>query len=123
GKPGAVQFASEASAQQIDGNELYEACRSENAVMAGFCIGYIVGQVEGQSWGAFVASEQLMPSVNTQSANKTINELVGHCTPDNASNEQLRDVVLAYLSGSPESRHESARVLVWLAMRAAFPCS
>lgn len=114
--------ANKAEAQQISGNSLYEACRSDNSVMGGFCIGYIIGVIEGRSFGAFQVLERLDPSESTAAANNLVDQLLGHCIPENASNEQLRDVALSYLSKNPETRHETARLLLWLAYVEAFPC-
>lgn len=111
-----------AQAQQINGNSLYEACRSENSVMAGFCIGYLIGVIEGRSIGAFQVLARLESSENTEDANSLINHFLGHCIPDTASNEQLRDVAVEYLSKNPSIRHETARMLVWQAYVEAFPC-
>ncbi|QIE54961.1 hypothetical protein G5B40_05545 [Pikeienuella piscinae] len=108
--------------QQIDGNELYETCTDENPVLAAFCVGYIIGYVEGSPWGAFVVLNRLAPKDDNAVANALAREFLGSCPPENASNSQLTDVVKKYLEEHPETRHESARTLIWQAFSEAFPC-
>ena len=112
----------DAMAQQIDGNELYSACQSENGVMQGFCIGYIIGAIENQPFGAYIALTPAQMWETTDEANRVISVFLKHCTPENASNEQLRDIVLKHLRTFPEQRHNTARGLVWDALVASFPC-
>lgn len=114
--------ASELHAQQISGNELLETCTSEDQVLAGFCLGYIIGYSEGAPWGANVTLYNLDPGGSVSERNKQIGLFTGSCVPAEASNEQLRDVVLKHIIEHPETRHESARVLVWQAYIKAFPC-
>ena len=109
-------------AQQISGNELLETCTSDNQVLAGFCLGYIIGYSEGAPWGANVTLYNLDPAGSVSERNKQIGLFTGSCVPEEASNEQLRDVVLKHIIDHPEARHESARVLVWQAYIKAFPC-
>ena len=114
--------ASELHAQQISGNELLETCTSEDQVLAGFCLGYIIGYSEGAPWGANVTLYNLDPGGSVSERNKQIGLFTGSCVPAEASNEQLRDVVIKHIIEHPETRHESARVLVWQAYIKAFPC-
>lgn len=44
------------------------------------------------------------------------------CTPDNVTNQQLRDIFVKYLRENPERRHEMPAFLYLRAMRGAFPC-
>lgn len=119
---GLAAAVSPASAQQISGNELYEACQSDNTGLAAFCTGYIIGQVEGQSFGAFVVLNRVQPAENAADINDRINFFLSHCTPGAASNEQLRDTVLKHLRENPETRHDPARFEVWRALIGAFSC-
>jgi len=114
--------ASAPHAQQISGNELLETCVSDNQVLAGFCLGYIIGYSEGAPWGANVTLYNLDPGKSVKERNEQIGLFTGSCVPESASNEQLRDVVLKHIIDHPETRHESARVLVWQAYIGAFPC-
>ena len=114
--------ATDLHAQQISGNELLETCTSDNQVLAGFCLGYIIGYSEGAPWGANVTLDNLDPDKSVKERNEQIGLFTGSCVPGEASNEQLRDVVLKHIIEHPETRHESARVLVWQAYIGAFPC-
>ena len=115
-------IANTSKAQQISGNELLETCTSENQVMAGFCIGYIIGYSEGAPWGTSLALTQAMTDLDTATLNVLSNSVLGSCVPVDASNKQLRDVVLKHLRNNPETRHTSARTLIWSAYSEAFPC-
>lgn len=108
--------------QHISGNELYEACQSDDPVLAGFCIGYIISQIEGQSFGAFTVLNQLQEADNAAEINERIAAFLNYCAPDTASNEQLRDVVAVHLRDNPQTRHDPARFEVWRALMGAFPC-
>ncbi|MCA1338092.1 Rap1a/Tai family immunity protein [Pseudooceanicola marinus] len=110
-------------AQQVSGNSLYSACRSESGVELGFCVGFVLGAIEGESFGAFIVIQRLMPGQTTDESNSAINAFLAHCIPSDATNEQLRDIVVRYLSDHPESRHFPARGLIWNALMEAFPCS
>ena len=46
--------SSRVDAQNITGNDLLAACESEELAQAGFCVGYIVGVIEGTRWGIAV---------------------------------------------------------------------
>lgn len=114
--------ATGAKAQQISGNSLYDACRNDDPAIAGFCIGYLIGLIEGRGIGAFQVLAQLQPGENAGQMNSLVNNFLGHCIPEDASNEQLRDVAVEYLRENPASRHETARLLIWQAYVEAFPC-
>ena len=109
-------------AQSITGNSLFEACTSDNQTLAGFCIGYLIGQTEGQFWGALLFTQGAGIDLETGDFNSMANMMFQHCVPQDATNQQLRDVVVTYLTENPATRHETARSLVWEAYRAAFPC-
>lgn len=109
-------------AQQISGNELLETCASDNQVLAGFCIGYIIGYSEGAPWGAYMAATRFTEGLSTSELNEAAGVLLSSCVPAEASNEQLRDVVTKHIRENPETRHESARFLIWEAYIQAFPC-
>lgn len=119
---GAGMLPRDATAQLFDGNALYGICRSEDTTRQGFCLGYLIGVTEGLRFGAFQVLKQIDESNTTEGINSSSDLLLRFCIPENASNAQLRDVVLAYLGDNPESRHETARFLVWLAYVKAFPC-
>jgi hypothetical protein len=111
-----------ADAQTISGNSLYDTCTSENNVFAGFCIGYIIGLIEGKVLGGLLFTNAAGVELKAQDFNKVGNQLFQHCIPQDATNEQLRDVVVKYLRENPAARHESARFLASESFRGAFPC-
>lgn len=113
----------DAAAQQISGNDLYTACQEvDDMVKLGFCVGYLIGATEGQSWGAFLVLNQIAATDGAEEANERINFFLRHCVPADASNQQLRDVAMQYLEQNPASRHLPARGLIWQAYLEAFPC-
>lgn len=90
--------------------------------MNGFCIGYLIGQIEGQFLGALLLTTRTGMDLETSEFNDFANNVFNHCITENASNEQLMDVVVKYMRENPEIRHETARFLVWQAYQEAFPC-
>ncbi|MGR3524891.1 MAG: Rap1a/Tai family immunity protein [Paracoccaceae bacterium] len=119
-----MAVAQDAAAQQISGNDLYSACQdAEGGVRLGFCVGYLIGATEGQSWGAFLVLNQIAATDGAEEANERINFFLRHCVPADASNQQLRDVAIQYLEQNPASRHLPARGLIWQAYLEAFPCN
>lgn len=85
------------------GNKLVEYCKDDEAYFgSGFCYGYVTGIATTLTW----ASEE----------NKI-------CTPENVTNEQIASIIRKYLKEHPEMLHESADLLVIIALRRAFPCN
>jgi hypothetical protein len=80
----------------MNGNQLFEACQQGDRL----CFGYILG---------VTASAQIASSVCIPSATVT--------------SQQLTDVVKLSLRDHPETRHESASVLVLQALKEKFPCN
>jgi hypothetical protein len=111
----------EASAQTMSGNELLDICESRDNIAKGaYCSGYFQGAVEGLKWGAATASVLLGDgSANLDEAS---NAILGFCIPASVTLGQYRDVSLKYLNDHPETRHKTARILIQLALREAFPC-
>lgn len=119
-----VFLSDEAAAEAVTGNDLYSACQNvDDGLSAGFCVGYLIGASDGQKWGVFVLLNRLDPIENVDDADSEIHRFLGHCVPPEASNQQLRDVVLQHLERNPASRHLPARGLVWQAYLDAFPCN
>ncbi|MGB6682277.1 MAG: Rap1a/Tai family immunity protein, partial [Candidatus Acidiferrum sp.] len=81
------------------GNDLLHVCQSDNIFDRGVCGGFIT------------AASQVV-----QMAGKA-------CFAEGMTLEQGRDVVVKYLSGHPETRHEAAVTLASRALMRAFPCS
>lgn len=80
----------------ISGNDLHEGCANQTEFGKGFCLGFIVGVARS--------------------------ELPGVCVPAMATNGQLRDIVVQFLTIYPDGRHLPARGLVHAAMIGAFAC-
>ncbi|TXH26481.1 MAG: hypothetical protein E6Q99_04545 [Elusimicrobia bacterium] len=115
--------STEAGAQNLDGNTLYDACTQDDLGKQSFCVGYILGIVEGVKWGSFLNIAAVDTGMNTDEANQFSDKILGFCSPANAELRQHVDIVVQYLEAHPESRHESARWLVTEAFRKSFPCS
>ncbi len=111
--------------QTTSGNKLLDSCTSENDIgKLSFCVGYIVGEIEGQNLGAFLFSLMVEAGMSADEFTEFANRFIfQHCIPPNVTNGQLKDVVVQYLIVNPAVRHESARSLVLEAYREAFPCS
>lgn len=91
-----------AVADSTDGNDLYRQCTSNGAVELVACHQYIIGAIDGIYLASPDGQEPFI-------------------LPPNVKGEQVKDVVLRYLKDYPERRHWGAVVLVWNAMRSAFP--
>ena len=86
---------------------------ADNMAADGFCLGYIVGAIEGLKWGAASIIEQDSPGIlQSDELDLLSSVLLGFCVPVSASNGQLKDVVVKYLRENPATRHETARTLV-----------
>ena len=90
----------------VTGNSLLEYCGSKNVGEYGVCVGYItgVGDIETMDGAAFPDRQRF-------------------CTPDNATNGQIIDIVVKYLKDHPAARHLLGAILVVNALTEAFPCS
>ena len=88
----------------------------------GFCIGYLIGVVEGLRYGASVPIFAAKTGSTVKEVGDMADNLLGFCPPQDAQYSQHLDIVVNYLTKHPESRHESARTLVVSALEEAFPC-
>ena len=113
-----------AMADGISGNDIYSACNSgDGGAQEGFCLGYLIGTVEGMKWGsAFTIARLTEKAVETDDLNAFSNVVLGFCLPSDAPNGQLLDVFVKYLQDNPAIRHQSARTLVQSAFTESFPC-
>jgi len=112
-----------ATAQNTDGNSLYEACLGNaGEVGTGFCVGYIVGVVEGIRYGVAVPL-MLGGGYSTEEVNTTSDSVLMYCAAAEVENGQYTAVVNNYLSDNPATRHLPARGLIHIALREAFPCT
>lgn len=107
-----------ASAAGLSGNSLHEECQSSRD---GLCFGFITGVFEGLRLG--VALEE--GGAQNEDEGRTLEQATArlqYCPPADATYRQLVDIAANFLEEHPEARHLSARVLIWGAMREAFPC-
>ncbi len=102
------------------GNELWEICQGTDPARQGYCIGYVIGAIEGMKWG--IASPLLQNGMDATEANSTTKVLLGFCLPEGATYGQFVDVVKGYLARNPEKRHIAARIIVQMSLAEAFPC-
>ncbi|WP_139816213.1 Rap1a/Tai family immunity protein [Planktotalea arctica] len=111
------------TAQNASGNEIFAACSSEKIFEQTFCLGHIIGSWEGITLGASLVQMQASDGNGTaQEATEFARKALDICFPDNLANKQVTDIVMNYMRTHPQSRHHSARMLVWLSMGEAFPC-
>jgi hypothetical protein len=94
----------------VNGNNLFDVCSDDHHFNQAYCKGYVVG----------VADALLM--VNAQIA--SLGSIASACIPQDAhvKPEQVRDVVVQYLTAHPETRHQAAAAEAVKALLAAFPC-
>jgi hypothetical protein len=93
----------------VSGNALHEECQiaeTDNVYYQAdaYCIGYILGVFDA--------------------ANGPDNGVAGFtfCTPDEINLNQVRDIVVKWLSDHPQHRHHDANSLVATALREVWPC-
>jgi len=60
---------------------------------------------------------------STEDLNALVNQTLGVCLPVEVEASQLLDLLVRYLQSHPESRHEPARALYYLALRETIPCA
>ena len=123
----AIAFPTGVSAEALDGNRLYSACTSESPAEKIFCVGYIIGALEGLKYGAFIAVSAYEAAHEDERTTPEFVDIMadlylGYCIPGNANNEQVSDVVISYLRDNPSDRHNTARALITEAFVKAFPC-
>jgi len=118
-----VGFSGPAFAETVSGNELLSACEAQDDLaQTGFCVGYLIGTIEGLRLGTslpFLATMQDAPLSDKIAAGETV---FGACIPPEANYNQHKDIAVAYMKTHPETRHEAARGLILTALREAFPC-
>jgi hypothetical protein len=84
------------------GNQLLNWCEATTGE-AMFCQFYITGVADGLVIGR-IPNNQVI------------------CRPPNSTNRQLQDIVKKFLQDNPTQRNSSATVLIFTALREAFPC-
>lgn len=110
--------------QPFTGNDVYHSCRAEGDLLEqGFCMGYILGAVEGMKWGGLLGVLRMSQSAFEVDEYDVISSIaVGFCIPSRVDNRQVLDTVIAYMRDNPTTRHESARSQIQEALRLGFPC-
>lgn len=103
---GALSVPQPALASITDtGNEFYTECRRAfdepgKPMEFGICLGFLQGVLYREQ---FLTGSKI-------------------CTPKNATNGQLMDVVLAYLRDNPKNRNLPPMLLILIAFAEAYPC-
>ena len=94
----------------VTGNSLFDVCSDSHHINEAYCKGYVAGVADAISqMNAVKANGWTTPST---------------CIPqgEKVTQDQLKDVVVQYLTAHPEIRHVAAAGLTLLALQAAFPC-
>jgi hypothetical protein len=91
-----------------NGNDLLGVCSDGHAVNQFYCQGYAAGVAD-----ALIA-------VNAMKANGY--PVPTACIPQHVKSEQVRDVVVQFLTAHPEKRHQPAAGHALVAQQAAFLC-
>jgi hypothetical protein len=99
----------------VGGNELSQVCSDGvHDGARGYCTGYVAGVADAlMAVTALKANGLAIPSVCLPMKGQVEHGVA----PD-----QVRDVVVQYLTAHPETRHQTAGGLALLALQAAFPC-
>src|ERR1700730_4518099 len=91
-----------------NGNGLLEACASdEGGLDSGLCIGYIEGATDGLN----VANDVLERRYGVPRS---------FFVPAGSTIGQRRDIVIKYLKGNPDKRHNESALLIGLALHEAW---
>lgn len=118
---GAQTSRAETQSPSVTGNTIYETCKDSKSPIFAYCIGYIVGVNDGWNLGSAIAVTQLQLAKTAKDLNAVNKMLIGICSRG-ATNEQVVDIVIKYLKENPEQRHRGAHLLIYGALRKAFPC-
>jgi hypothetical protein len=102
----------------VNGNELFRVCADGHDGAEGYCRGYVVGVADAIS----VVNAQLKANGLATAVPSTCVPYRNAETTHGAEPEQVRDVVVQYLTAHPETRHQAAAAEAWKALLAAFPC-
>jgi hypothetical protein len=102
----ALVLALPAEAEYLSGAELFDHCLSPRSSAEATCLGYVAGVAD------------LVIAYETE-ADPALKQL---CIPATATPEKLLDIVRKYLAANPEQRSQTAHLLVFSALRKAFPC-
>ena len=92
------------------GNNLFGVCSDGRDVFQSYCKGYAVGVADA------------VMAVNAMKANGYPIPSACISADEHIKSEQVRDVVVQYLTAHPEIRHQAAAGHALVALQAAFPC-
>lgn len=118
-----LALSTSASAQNVNGNDLYSMCQSDTVELRAYCSGYVTGVNEGFHFSTFiVALKSGIEFENAEEANLHVGRILGVCIPPEVTALQLQDIVTAWLRDNPADRHTPARMAAFMALGEAFPC-
>jgi hypothetical protein len=91
------------------GNDVLETCSAKGTDSLIVCVAHIQGVVAGVEVQRALVERKGRPTC-------------GFEVPAGVSGEQMRDVVVKYLRDHPEERHLPGGLMIFMALRGAFPC-
>lgn len=103
------------------GNSLLEDCTGSDEFGSGYCIGFVLGALQGFNGGAAYHAI-FSGALSAEEANDSADKALQICVPDGVTNGQLVAVFKKHLENSPSTRHNDANWLLLTAMQDAFPC-
>ena len=119
----ALIFPIPSKAEAVSGNDFLAACENEgDTAKEGFCIGYLIGVIEGLRYGSALP---FLATRNGEDMTETLNiaeKFLGACIPASAEFGQHRDIAVRYIERNPETRHLPARGQILESLRQGFPC-
>ena len=104
-----VSVFSKTPDQFVNGNDLFRDCSDQHDSAQGYCQGYVAGMLDAfMAVNALKATGLAIPSA---------------CPPkEDLTPNQVRDIVLQWLTAHPATRHNAATHEALAALLAAFPC-
>ncbi|NIZ11556.1 Rap1a/Tai family immunity protein [Pseudooceanicola sp. HF7] len=119
-----LSAAAPAQAQQFPGQQFLDLCTSADAGSRGFCIGYLIGIIEGSGLGvsrALSVEEDSTPEA--PAIQRRIPATLGYCLPTGTDINTLPGVVIDFAAGKPEAARLPAAALVSDALISKYPCN
>ena len=109
----------------LSGQKLKEMCTTEDAGSTEYsnCVFYIIGAREGLIWGSRISAYRTRDE--GQSTTDVVSEAnlnLGVCIPDNTEAIAVIDRILNYIKIVDTSDNKGATLLIYNAMKLAFPC-
>jgi hypothetical protein len=119
---GAVALTATQAKAIFDGNDVYRWCRTNKSMAVAYSAG-ILDQSARISFTLDTTVRPPRPDVRIDSVLDLASKLlVGYCIPDQATMEQVTDVLCDYLRDTPGERHVPAAYLFQHAMQKVWPC-